>query len=111
LKRGGLRIQQSHQPKMKGLPQWPADSTPDAAIAVALAKGACSDTAVLASQETIQLHEGIGFTWEHPAHLSLKRANFNYDGDLSGYLLRIIHHNGGVLVDVQAIARSTRHLA
>jgi alkylation response protein AidB-like acyl-CoA dehydrogenase len=29
---------------------------------------------VLAAQECVQLHGGIGFTWEHPAHLLLKRA-------------------------------------
>jgi alkylation response protein AidB-like acyl-CoA dehydrogenase len=46
----------------------------DAELAVALAKAACSDTALKAAQEMIQLHGGIGFTWEHPAHLFLKRA-------------------------------------
>ena len=46
----------------------------DAALAVALAKATCSEVAVKAAQETIQLHGGIGFTWEHPAHLYLKRA-------------------------------------
>jgi alkylation response protein AidB-like acyl-CoA dehydrogenase len=46
----------------------------DAPVAVALAKAACSDAAVKAGQETVQLHGGIGFTWEHPAHLYLKRA-------------------------------------
>ena len=51
-----------------------AERDPDTPIAVALAKAACSDTAVLAGQEMIQLHGGIGFTWEHPAHLYLKRA-------------------------------------
>jgi alkylation response protein AidB-like acyl-CoA dehydrogenase len=51
-----------------------ADGNPDTPVAVALAKAACSDTAVLAGQEMIQLHGGIGFTWEHPAHLYLKRA-------------------------------------
>jgi len=51
-----------------------AEGDPDAPIAVALAKATCSDTAVHASQEMIQLHGGIGFTWEHPAHLFLKRA-------------------------------------
>ncbi len=48
--------------------------TTEAELLVALAKAACSDTAVKAAQETIQLHGGIGFTWEHPAHLFLKRA-------------------------------------
>jgi alkylation response protein AidB-like acyl-CoA dehydrogenase len=51
-----------------------ADNDPDAPVAVALAKSACSDAAVLAAEEMVQLHGGIGFTWEHPAHLYLKRA-------------------------------------
>ena len=51
-----------------------ADGDPDAPVAVALAKSACSEAAVLAAEEMVQLHGGIGFTWEHPAHLYLKRA-------------------------------------
>jgi alkylation response protein AidB-like acyl-CoA dehydrogenase len=48
--------------------------TDDAAIAAALAQAYCSETAVLAAEECVQLHGGIGFSWEHPAHLYLKRA-------------------------------------
>jgi len=51
-----------------------AGQGPEANLAVALAKAACSDAALKAAQEMIQLHGGIGFTWEHPAHLYLKRA-------------------------------------
>jgi len=51
-----------------------AREDPDTPVAVALAKAACSDIAVRAAQECVQLHGGIGFTWEHPAHLYLKRA-------------------------------------
>ncbi len=51
-----------------------ADDDPDAPVALALAKSACCDAAVTAAQECVQLHGGIGFTWEHPAHLYLKRA-------------------------------------
>jgi len=47
---------------------------PDAALAVAVAQSYCSDLAVLAAEEAVQLHGGIGMTWEHPAHLFLKRA-------------------------------------
>ena len=47
---------------------------PETTLAVVLAKATCSDTALKAAQEMIQLHGGIGFTWEHPAHLYLKRA-------------------------------------
>ena len=46
----------------------------DAKVAVALAKAYCSDVAVNAAQECVQMHGGIGFTWEHTAHLYLKRA-------------------------------------
>ncbi len=51
-----------------------ASGDPDAAVAVAVAKAYCSEAAVHAAQECVQLHGGIGFTWEHPAHLYLKRA-------------------------------------
>jgi alkylation response protein AidB-like acyl-CoA dehydrogenase len=46
----------------------------DAAVAASLAQAYCSQTAVRAAEECVQLHGGIGFTWEHPAHLYLKRA-------------------------------------
>ena len=51
-----------------------ADGDPDVPVAIALAKAACGDAAVHAAQECVQMHGGIGFTWEHPAHLLLKRA-------------------------------------
>jgi alkylation response protein AidB-like acyl-CoA dehydrogenase len=51
-----------------------ATNDPDAKVAVALAKAYCSEVAVTAAHECVQLHGGIGFTWEHPAHLYLKRA-------------------------------------
>ncbi|MFC4003126.1 acyl-CoA dehydrogenase family protein [Prauserella oleivorans] len=46
----------------------------DAPVAVAMAQSYCAETAVHAAEECIQLHGGIGMTWEHPAHLYLKRA-------------------------------------
>jgi len=51
-----------------------ATGNSDAKVAVSVAKAYCSQTAVLAAQECLQMHGGIGFTWEHPAHLYLKRA-------------------------------------
>ena len=48
-----------------------AAGDPDSQVAVALAKAACSDAAVLAAQECVQLHGGIG--WRGPPHLYLKR--------------------------------------
>jgi alkylation response protein AidB-like acyl-CoA dehydrogenase len=46
----------------------------DVPIAVAVAQARVSPIAVHATEEAIQLHGGIGMTWEHPAHLYLKRA-------------------------------------
>ena len=46
----------------------------DAAIAAAVAQAYCSGAAVHAAEECVQLHGGIGMTWEYPAHLYLKRA-------------------------------------
>lgn len=51
-----------------------ATGSPDLPLASSLAHVVCSTTAVRAAEECIQLHGGIGFTWEHPAHLYLKRA-------------------------------------
>ena len=38
------------------------------------AKAFCSDTFFHCAAENIQIHGGIGFTWEHPAHMYFKRA-------------------------------------
>ncbi|MEW2060682.1 acyl-CoA dehydrogenase family protein [Streptomyces sp. NPDC007002] len=51
-----------------------ATGSPDAPLAVAVAQAYCSGVAVHAAEECVQLHGGIGMTWEHPAHLYLKRA-------------------------------------
>jgi alkylation response protein AidB-like acyl-CoA dehydrogenase len=51
-----------------------AAGDPDVPVATAVAQAFCSDLAVTAAEEAIQLHGGIGMTWEHPAHLYLKRA-------------------------------------
>lgn len=46
----------------------------DAKIAASVAQAFCSGVAVHAAEECIQLHGGLGMTWEYPAHLYLKRA-------------------------------------
>jgi alkylation response protein AidB-like acyl-CoA dehydrogenase len=51
-----------------------ATDSDDLTIASTTAFLVASSLAVLAAEEMIQLHGGIGFTWEHPAHLYLKRA-------------------------------------
>ena len=51
-----------------------AADDPDRAVATAVAQAFCADVAVRAAEEAVQLHGGLGMTWEHPAHLYLKRA-------------------------------------
>ncbi|MFD3589564.1 acyl-CoA dehydrogenase family protein [Streptomyces sp. NPDC058683] len=46
----------------------------EAAIAAAVARSYCSEAFTHAAKENIQIHGGIGFTWEHRAHLYLRRA-------------------------------------
>jgi alkylation response protein AidB-like acyl-CoA dehydrogenase len=47
---------------------------PAAAMAASMAKSYCSETYYHAANENIQIHGGMGFTWEHNAHLYYKRA-------------------------------------
>jgi alkylation response protein AidB-like acyl-CoA dehydrogenase len=51
-----------------------ADRAPDAALAAALGYVHCSRAFTHAAKECIQVHGGIGYTWEHDAHLYLRRA-------------------------------------
>jgi alkylation response protein AidB-like acyl-CoA dehydrogenase len=54
---------------------WAIDeSDPEAAMAVSMAKAAASDAGRKVCAAGIQLHGGIGMTWEHDLHLYLKRA-------------------------------------
>jgi alkylation response protein AidB-like acyl-CoA dehydrogenase len=51
-----------------------ADQPADMAEIIAIAGSFCSEACLLAGHENIQIHGGIGFTWEYPAHLYYKRA-------------------------------------
>jgi alkylation response protein AidB-like acyl-CoA dehydrogenase len=51
-----------------------ADSFDTQAPDLALAQAYCSEAFVFVAATNIQIHGGIGFTWEHPAHLYLRRA-------------------------------------
>ncbi|MFV0316046.1 MAG: acyl-CoA dehydrogenase family protein [Microthrixaceae bacterium] len=54
---------------------WCAAELNDELPSVAsLAKAYCSEAYFHSAAENIQIHGGIGFTWEHPAHLYFKRA-------------------------------------
>jgi alkylation response protein AidB-like acyl-CoA dehydrogenase len=51
-----------------------ANDVPEAHLAACMAKAYCSDAYRFVSAEGIQIHGGIGFTWEHDMHLYFKRA-------------------------------------
>jgi len=51
-----------------------AGRQPDAPLAAVLAYVHCSRAFTNAAKECIQIHGGIGYTWEHDAHLYLRRA-------------------------------------
>lgn len=54
---------------------WAADADPDSLpLAAAMAKARASDAAWAVCKASIQVHGGIGFTWEHDLHFLLKRA-------------------------------------
>jgi alkylation response protein AidB-like acyl-CoA dehydrogenase len=50
------------------------EAAPEFPAAAAAAHVCCSQAYLFAATENIQVHGGIGFTWEHPAHLYFRRA-------------------------------------
>jgi alkylation response protein AidB-like acyl-CoA dehydrogenase len=63
---------------------WAAAEDPEELpLAASLSKAYCSDAYFHAAAENIQIHGGIGFTWEHDAHLYFRRAKSSeiYLGD------------------------------
>jgi alkylation response protein AidB-like acyl-CoA dehydrogenase len=64
----------------RSLAYWAAWSVAEedegAPVAVAAAKAQCAETAVRACERSIQVHGGIGFTWEHVLHRYYKRAQW-----------------------------------
>ena len=57
---------------------WALDNEPETAgIATHVAKAYASDCAARVTESSLQVHGGIGFTWEHDLHFFLKRAQAN----------------------------------
>jgi len=56
---------------------WSAENDSELTLAAALAKSICDDAFRLAAAENIQIHGGIGFTWEADPQLYFKRAKAN----------------------------------
>jgi alkylation response protein AidB-like acyl-CoA dehydrogenase len=54
-----------------------ATDDPEASLAASMAKAWCSDASQRVLAAGMQVHGGIGFTWDHDIHLSLKRARLD----------------------------------
>ncbi|MFL6090138.1 MAG: acyl-CoA dehydrogenase family protein [Aeromicrobium sp.] len=69
---------------------------PPAGVAAAVAHAACSEASMAVAKETIQVHGGIAFTWEHPAHLYFRRAKASQMmfGGPARYYERLLHEFG-----------------
>jgi alkylation response protein AidB-like acyl-CoA dehydrogenase len=76
---------------------WAADCGQDQLPVVAsIAQATCSAAAYLATAENMQVHGGIGDTWEHPAHLYFRRATTSrmWLGDPAGHYERLLSQLG-----------------
>jgi alkylation response protein AidB-like acyl-CoA dehydrogenase len=56
---------------------WQEPGSPGQDLGALVARSYCSDAFLQTAKDTIQLHGGIGFTWEHDAHLFLRRARLD----------------------------------
>jgi alkylation response protein AidB-like acyl-CoA dehydrogenase len=77
---------------------------PDGTLAASMAKAWCSDASRRVTATGLQVHGGIGFTWEHELHLHLKRAQLDASsfGDAGWHRQRI----AGLLAELLAEGRS-----
>jgi acyl-CoA dehydrogenase len=70
-----------------------ADELP---VAAAVAKSCCSEAYVRVATDSLHVHGGLGFTWDHDAHLYFKRArsSFQLFGDPGHHRERLARHLG-----------------
>ncbi|WP_405467970.1 acyl-CoA dehydrogenase family protein [Streptomyces canus] len=69
-----MEIESARSAAYGGLWALDAGDETEIAVAAALAQAFCSEAFTKVAADNIQVHGGIGFTWEHPAHLYFKRA-------------------------------------
>jgi len=70
-----------------------AEGADELATAASIAKATASEAAFHATSQAIQIHGGVGFTWEHDAHLFFKRARASAAmlGDATEHRARVAH--------------------
>lgn len=69
-----MEIEAARSAAYAGLWALDAGDEKETAVSAALAQAFCSEAFTKVAGDAIQVHGGIGFTWEHPAHLYFKRA-------------------------------------
>jgi alkylation response protein AidB-like acyl-CoA dehydrogenase len=71
-----------------------ADDAENLPVAASLAKAACSDAYFRCAAESIQIHGGVGFSWEYDLHLYFKRARSTevFLGDPAYHRERVARH-------------------
>ncbi len=80
-----------------------AEGAPDADLWAALAKAEVTESAVFVTTDCVQLHGGVGFTWDFDPHIFLKRARLNEVLLLSNPALR-----DRAAADLESITKSGR---
>jgi alkylation response protein AidB-like acyl-CoA dehydrogenase len=82
---------------------WAVRGAPDEfATAARIAAYTCGEAALLAASENIQVHGGIGATWEHPAHVYLRRATAGR---------RLLSDPQSLLEDLAQVVEDTVHVS
>jgi alkylation response protein AidB-like acyl-CoA dehydrogenase len=71
-----------------------AERSPELPVAASLAKAYCSDTYFQCAADSLQVHGGVGFTWEYDVHLYFKRAKSSESllGDATHHRERVARH-------------------
>jgi alkylation response protein AidB-like acyl-CoA dehydrogenase len=74
------------------------EGDPDLPALASLVRAYCSDAFVRIAADSIQIHGGVGFTWEHAAHLYLRRARTSAQllGDAAYHRERYLQRSGAV---------------
>lgn len=85
------------------------ENAPDAAVAVSIAKMYASDAARMVGNRGIQIHGGMGFTWENDIHLYYRRAKASETmlGDASFHRERIARQ----VIDTRSAVEQERQMA
>ncbi|MDN5749451.1 MAG: hypothetical protein L0H64_13195 [Pseudonocardia sp.] len=96
-------VVETHDPRSVPAAWALQDGSPDVELAVSVAQATCSEAYRRVALDAVQMLGGIGFTWEHPAHLYLKRAVT--DAELLGSAAAHREHIAALVLDAAVPTR------